>query len=79
MDSKVKQRLVGALVLIGMVMILVPIIFHSGNMHADTISLTPIAPPAPEMPAVEKRVASHAKKLADMQQIIFEHTLNKTP
>lgn len=76
MDSKVKQRLVGALVLIGIVVILVPVVFHSGNMHADTIALTPIAPPAPLKPKVEQLVAVHAKKLADTQQIIFEQSSN---
>lgn len=76
MDSKVKQRLVGALVLIGIVVILVPIVFHSDNMHADTISLTPIAPPAPPKPEVEKLAASHAKTLTDTQQIIFEQSPN---
>ncbi len=70
MDSRVKRRLVGALVLIGFVLILIPIVFHSGNMKADDIAMTPIAPLAPAKLTVDAVVAQQAKTLAATQQFL---------
>lgn len=61
MDSKVKQRLVGAIVLIGLAVILLPIIFRSGNIPVKNITLSPQAPQTPAKPKVEIFLAQQEK------------------
>lgn len=74
MDSKVKQRLVGSLVLIGFVILLLPIIFHSGNVSTENISMSPQAKAAPPKPSLQAVVAKQAEALEVKRQALQKNT-----
>ena len=68
MNSKIKQRLVGALVLIGLVAIFMPIIFHGSNIANKNIAMTATAPKAPNKPKVEIVVAKASNAMQQKQK-----------
>lgn len=78
-DSKVKQRIVGALVLLGLVAIIFPIIFHSGNMQEKNITLSPKAPPAPAKPQVDKIALKQQGLIVQKRQALVRTAAQRQP
>lgn len=53
MDSSNKQRLIGVMVLIAVATIVLPVVFHQSSHRNLALSIPQIAPPPPELPAVQ--------------------------
>lgn len=70
MDKKVKQRCVGAIVLIVFACVLIPIVFHSNNIKSENIAMSPLAAQAPAKPKVMKAVKT-ARRDINAQKIVI--------
>lgn len=67
LDTRVKQRLVGALVLLGLVAIVIPIVFHGNSIKPDVVAMSPVVPEPPTDPAVLQIVDEEAQTVKQTQ------------
>lgn len=79
MDIKIKQRLVGALVLVGFVSIILPIIFHGSSIKNQNVTLSPVGAKAPAKPHVTTLVAKQQQIVTLERRYIERTQTNRLP
>ena len=72
MDKKVKQRFVGAIVLIAFACVLIPVVFHSNSIKSENVAMSPIAAPAPAKPELITKVNSERISMQVQHMAISE-------
>lgn len=75
MDKRVKQRCVGAIVLLLIALIIVPVVFRHNSIQSDHLTVIKTIPAAPQKPQVKVVVSAEKKQVVKKKEELTKQQL----